>query len=470
MKRIYLKRIFTLTAAFLVFALNLSSISVSAYSFTPISGYDDEGNIVELSIKSEAVYMINMDSGETIVDIDSNSQRIPASLTKIMTAILLLDEFDGDSDKLESTIYSAGSEAFDELYGTGASTADIQPYEEVNCLDLLYALMLPSACEAANIIAIGISGSLEDFTELMNEKAAELGMNDTHFSCAHGLDTENNYTTCQDVAKMCLYAVNSYPLFNEVVSTYSYTMSATDYHTDGTDIYNTNLTLLSSSNYYDSDICGIKTGTLEEAGRCFASYASYDGVRYLTVTMGAPLEKTDEDTEKGEADSSSIYAADTVYYNLIDHINLYEWAYEYIDELKLVDSNSEVREAKVEYGEDGRDYVALKPAEDFSVYFPSYISEDEITREITVYDNIVAPVYQGDQLGVMTLSYQGEVIAEIPLVATESVNRSAVSENVAVAKAFPSSNEFKIALCVIAIFIIIFVIVHIVRVQNRYKK
>jgi D-alanyl-D-alanine carboxypeptidase (penicillin-binding protein 5/6) len=451
-------------------SVTFGSITAEAFNFTPVTGYDSDNNLVELSLNSEAAYMFNMDTGDVIVDINSDEERVPASLTKIMTAIVLLDEFGGDEDKLKSTKYSAGSEAFDELYGTGASTADIQPNEEVTCYDLLCALMLPSACEAANVIAIGISGSIEKFVDRMNEKAAELELNHTHFSNAHGLWGDDHYSSCADIAKMCTYALDTYPVFVDVVSMNDYTMSPTDYHPDGTYIYNTNSMLSSSSLYYYAACRGIKTGTLELAGRCLASYAVSDGKRYMIVTMGAPLEKSEEDEEKGEENPSSVYAADTVYYNIIDHINLYEWAFNWLEETEFVDSNSELCEAKVEYGEDSRDYVTLKPESDYKKYWPTYISTDEVEQEIEVYDNVVAPVYAGDQLGLLTLKYEDEVIAEIPLVATESVARSKTAEKAAVAKAFPHSAEFKAAVCLIIGFAVIFTLIHIVRVQRKYMK
>ena len=140
-----LKRISAALCMVVFVSIQLCGITAEAFNFEPVKGYDEDGNTIPLSLYSESVYMFNMDTGDVIIDVNSNEQRVPASLTKIMTAIVLLDEFDGDENKLKSTKYSAGTEAFDELYGTGASTADIQPNEEVTCYDLLCALMLPSA-------------------------------------------------------------------------------------------------------------------------------------------------------------------------------------------------------------------------------------------------------------------------------------------------------------------------------------
>lgn len=290
---------------------------------------------------------------------------MPASLTKIMTAVVLLDKFKGDEQKLKDTYYSAGSEAFDELYDTGASTADIQPGEEVSCYDLLAALLIPSSCEAANIIALNVSDSITGFTDLMNEKAEKLGMENTHFSNAHGLWAQQNYSSCKDMATLCEYAISKYQVFRDIVCLPSYHMASTSYHSDGTDIYNTNLMLDSMTDYYYSYAKGIKTGTLDSAGRCLASYAEYEGTTYLIVTMGAPMDKLEEDVKKGEEDPDSIYGGDNVYYNLLDHINLYKWAFSSLVATDFVDKDSEVRDVKVSYG-DGIDYANLKPANGFT--------------------------------------------------------------------------------------------------------
>ncbi|SDA23724.1 D-alanyl-D-alanine carboxypeptidase (penicillin-binding protein 5/6) [Ruminococcus sp. YE71] len=468
------KQLRRVTASFLaaaMLAVSFGSVTADAFNFTPVKVEKDENdNYIKLELRSESVYMLNMDTGEVLIDIDSTKQRVPASLTKIMTAIVLLDEFGGDESKLKSTKYSAGTEAFDDIYGTGASTADIYPDEEVTCYDLLAALMIPSACEAANIIAFGMCGSVDAFADKMNAKAAELGMTDSHFSNAHGLSGDNNYTTCQDLAKACTYAIETYPVFKDIVCMNDYTMSATSVHPDGTYIYNTNYMLNPDSAYFYSYCRGIKTGTLDLAGRCLASYSVNDGSRYLIISMGAPLNKLDEDYQKGYDNPGSVYAYDTVYYNLVDHINLYQWAYSYVSSRQIVNKNSEVGEAKIEYGENGRDYVTLKPEEDFSIELPVYVEDKEIERSIEIFDNVIAPVKKGDKLGEITISYENEEVAKIPLIATDTVERSKPAERIAVAKSFKHSTQFKAALFTVIMFTVIFVTAHIVKMQRRYMK
>ena len=463
------KKITSFISFMLIIVMTIPSAVASAFEFTPTAGTDENGNAIPLNIYSESVYMINLDTGETLVDIDSERARVPASLTKVMTAVVLLEEFKDNPEGLKTTYVSAGSEAFDELYGTGASTADIQPYEEVSYYDLLAALLIPSSCEAANIIALNLADSISDFCDLMNKKAEELKMTDTHFSNAHGLFADKNYTSCKDMAVLCEYALDNFPTFKEIVAMSSYQMEATYYHSEGTLISNTNYMLRSTSKYYYSYVKGIKTGTLDSAGRCLASYATYDGNTYLIVSMGAPLEKQEEDIAKGEENPDSVYADDVVYYNLIDHINLYEWAFDTLVNTDFINTSSEVAEAEVEFGKNSN-YVTLRPAEGYTRLWPTNISTDEVTHKITISGNIVAPIEEGDVLGKMELIYEGEVLTTIDLIATSSVELATFKAKLHVASAFFKSTEFKVALLIIIIIWSVYTIIYVIKVQKKYMK
>ena len=253
-------------AAVLAAVYLCASVSAAGLSFTP-----------DFDVYSEAAYLLNLDTGEPLYQKNADKQLTPASLTKIMTAVLVLEQFANDISALSTTYVSGGYECYDELYLTGCSTADIQPGEKLSYKDLLYALMLRSACEAANIIAVNIGGSLAGFAEMMNLKAAQLGMENTHFTNAHGLFWENHYTTARDMAVLTQYAL-SLPMFAEISCSETYTMEATAYHQERL-ISHTNV-MMSKGNggdYYYEYVKGIKTGTLDEAGRCLASTAYKDG-------------------------------------------------------------------------------------------------------------------------------------------------------------------------------------------------
>lgn len=462
------KKMITFVTVFFVFVTSLSTVA-SAFQYTPTAGIDENGKPIPLELYSESVYMINLETGEELVSIDSERARVPASLTKVMTAVVLLEEFEDNFEEMKTTYVSAGSEVFDELYGTGASTADIRPHEKVSYYDLLAALLIPSACEAANIIAINIAGSINEFCDMMNEKAEELKMKDTHFSNAHGLFANKNYTSCKDMAVLCQYALDNFPYFREIVSMSSYEMEATNYHSSGSVLANTNFMLRSTSKYYYSYAKGIKTGTLDSAGRCLASYATYDGVTYLIVSMGAPMQKQEKDYEKGAENPNSVFADDVVYYNIVDHINLYEWAFDTLVTTDFVNTSSEVAEAEVEFGKNAN-YVTLKPAEGYSRLWPNNVSVEEVKQVITVADNVVAPIEEGDTLGKLELVYNGEVLTAIDLVATSDVEQATFKAKLHIAASFFKSVEFFIALAIILAIIIIYSIIYAVKVQKKYMK
>lgn len=462
------KKMITFATVFFVFVTSLSTVA-SAFQYTPTAGIDENGKPIPLELYSESVYMINLETGEELVSIDSERARVPASLTKVMTAVVLLEEFEDNFEEMKTTYVSAGSEVFDELYGTGASTADIRPHEKVSYYDLLAALLIPSACEAANIIAINIAGSINEFCDMMNEKAEELKMKDTHFSNAHGLFANKNYTSCKDMAVLCQYALDNFPYFREIVSMSSYEMEATNYHSSGSVLANTNFMLRSTSKYYYSYAKGIKTGTLDSAGRCLASYATYDGVTYLIVSMGAPMQKQEKDYEKGAENPNSVFADDVVYYNIVDHINLYEWAFDTLVTTDFVNTSSEVAEAEVEFGKNAN-YVTLKPAEGYSRLWPNNVSVEEVKQVITVADNVVAPIEEGDTLGKLELVYNGEVLTAIDLVATSDVEQATFKAKLHIAASFFKSVEFFIALAIILAIIIIYSIIYAVKVQKKYMK
>ena len=440
--------------------------------FTTFAGFASAMNFnTNVDLYSEAAYMVNLDTGEVVVSINASEERVPASLTKIMTCVVILDMFKDDLDALETTKASGGIDAFEELWGTNCSTADIQMNEEVTYIDLLHALMIPSACEAANILAINSAGSISAFVKLMNAKAVELGMTNTHFSNTHGLFPEDNYTSCEDIAKLCEYAIETYPLFCEIVSKPNYQMAATSDHPDGTTIVNTNKMLQVGSEYYYSYAKGIKTGFLDEAGRCLASYAEMDGMTYLIVTMGAPS----EDSE-----------GNSVMYNCIDHAALYKWAFSQLEFTEVLSSESEITDIDVELG-DGRTTVNLRPAKTYECLWPKTqtVSESDseeiaaykesiekitdIRKKISLNENVVAPVKEGDVLGQVELTYEGQTLAVIDLVATSSVERSTVKEKTEVAKSFTSSVQFKIVIAVVAAVVIIYFIIFFVIVNKSMK-
>ncbi len=456
------------TCFMLALLMILPTLTASAVNFKPIEKLDEKGKPVELKLRSKACCIMDPETGDSIYSLNSDKELPIATLNMLMTSLLIVEKYQ-DVQTLKGSFASAGSEAYDELYDKGAPTADIQPNEKVSYYDLLCAMLLQSSCEAANITAINMGGgNLAGFTKLMNDRAQQLGMTHTKFSSAHGFWTNGNYSTCHDIALLCKYILDHSNVIKDIVTMSEYKMSKTTQHPDGTMIYNNNVLVNDASLYYYSTVKGFKTGTTNEAGRCCASWANIDGTSYIVVTLGAPLEKLAEDEQKGEQDPGSIYAQDYIYYSLVDHINIYNWCTNYLTQSDFLNPESEIRDVKVMYGD--KDYANLRAKTGYSRMWPTYVKTEDVKREITVKDNIVAPVEVGDVLGEMKLTYNGEVIATLDLISTTQVNRSGFASKVEIAKSYFRSKVFFITLVIIIVLIALYTVIHIVRVNQKYLK
>ena len=465
--KMFKRLIAAVTAAFTM--LTAVPITASAVTFTPTNGVDDQGKPVPIYLYSKSVFMIDLDSGSPITDINSDEKLAAGYLTQLMTCAIVLDEFKGNEKRLRESYVSGDSAAYDELFNTGAPTADIQPYEEVNYYDLLVSMILCSSCEAANIVATNLCESIFEFTIRMNNRASELGMNNTSFSSPHGLFTMQNYTTAKDMSILCRYLYNNYPVFSDICSETMITLEPTEDHTEGTNIYNNNLMINPYSPYYYKNASGIKVSSQEDSGRSMVSCASEDGSTYLIVTMGAPFEKTEADIKKGQNDPDSIYGDDYVQYNILDHTSLYRWAFGSLDHVDFINPNSEITDAKVEFG-DGADYVNLKPSGGINILWPSDLETSVVKQDVTVYKNIIAPVEKGDVLGKLVLTYNGEVLKSVDLIATASIKRSKKSSTLRIAASYFRSNEFKWAVFIIVMLFSIYGIGYFLYLQLKYLK
>ena len=174
---------------------------------------------------SAAAVIAEADTGRVLYELNADEQRYPASLTKVMTVLLAVEAIERGEASLDDTV-TAGMEAIQGMYYAG-STSNIQAGEEMTLRDLMYCAMLGSANEACNIIAVHISGSLDAFVALMNERAAELGCTGTHFNNTHGLPDSDHYTTARDFTMITCEAM-AHDLFAEISGTVSYTVPATN--------------------------------------------------------------------------------------------------------------------------------------------------------------------------------------------------------------------------------------------------
>lgn len=439
------KYIAVMTAMIIISAF-FTGIYASAVSFKP-----------KFQIASEAAVMINLDKDITVYEKNATKKMYPASLTKIMTAIVVLDNV----DDLEHTKYEAPLVVFDDLYLTGALTLGYCYGEVITAKDLMYSMLVYSACESAGILAYNVGGdSIQNFVDMMNKKAEEIGCTGTHFVNPHGLHDKKQYTNAHDMALIAEYAIKNYPEFTEIACTQEYTLGATNIHDEGwRKITHSNKMMNMASEYYYPYAKGIKTGTTDESGRNLISMAENDGSRYLLVTMGAPM--YDED-------------GNDVYRNFEDQIKLYEWAFGTLSYKQIVAKGEEIAEVNVRMGSD-QDYVLLVTAESKEQLWSSDIDENQIKRDIDLsgYTNedksVDAPVTAGQKLGTYTLSLNGEEICTVDLVAQESVSLSFIDYNIKMAKNFFGSFWFRLALIILAVLIVLYAVI-VLTVSSKQRR
>ena len=241
------------------------------------------------SLYSQNAILVDNDSGKILYENGKDDKVYPASTTKVLTAMLVLENIDINS----STVVS--ETAIELPYGS--SNAALKQGEVMSIKDLLYAMMLKSGNDAANVLAEAVSGSIDEFVVLMNNKLTELGCNNSHFTNAHGYHNDNHYTTPSDMMKLLSYAIKN-EQFVEIFSTSSYTIDATNKTNSKREYQNTNRLILTKSDSYLSryyEYCiGGKTGYTDEAGRTLVAYAKKDDKNLiLGIFNASPAGSTD---------------------------------------------------------------------------------------------------------------------------------------------------------------------------------
>ncbi len=406
----------------------------------------------DFEVKSDAVLLYNLDTNNIMYEKNSDKALPPASLVKIMTAIIAIE----NTPDLE-VLVTANVTVFNDIYGKNASNADIRVGEEVRMIDLLYALILQSACESAGIIAEHVAGGNQaDFVDMMNAKAKEIGANNTYFTDPHGLDDTNQYTTAYDMFLITQYALDL-PFFTEIASTQIYEMPVTNKHSQPRNVVHTNFMLSQNlgGRYYDSTVIGLKTGTTGINTKNLVTIASDDGYNYLLVVLASPIYQD----ETGH----------TVQNSYVDTSNIYEWAFDTFQMVNIIDSSFLAREIPVSLAAADENYVIITPQETMSAFLPYDIDLDTIEKEIFATETVEAPVKKGDVLGSLELSLYGEVIATVPLVASDDVQRSAMLYTLDRLGQFFSNGYIQFSFIAIIVIIILYIF-YAVNYNKKKKK
>lgn len=414
-------------------------IFVSAFCFTNANAaYDDV--MESMQLYSDCLLLVSTDNDEVIFAKNPNKQSAPASLTKVITAIVVLE----NCTNLDA-IVTVPESCIRELDGTGSSMGGIQPGEQLSVYNLLCCLMLVSANEAATTLADYVTGGdRAKFISMMNEVVERLGCTNSHFENPHGLDHDNQYVTATDMAKFITHAM-TFPAFEEIVGRTSYVLPETNMQQSRT-IHSTNYMLNSAyKDYYCKYVKGGKTGSTSGAGRCFVAFASKDGYNYVAVALDSPFGDVDND---GVNENGSF----------LDCKEMLEWTFKNIELVAIADTTRVVGEIPVKYAKD-TDYITLSPAETVYSLVPKGTDSGSLLVELVdAPESINAPVKKGEIICKGKILYAGEVIKEIDLVANTDAKISIFAFLGSTAKSLFSSWIFRIAAIVIIVLLIILIL------------
>ena len=377
-----------------IFSCILMIAVLASMAVMPASAYTYEydGEIV-----SSSVVMKSLDTGEILYSKDADTVRYPASITKIMTYIIVAENV----TDIENERAEIKQEIISMLDGTGSSMSGLQGKigQSITIKDLLYCLMLPSGNDAALVLADYVAGSVDGFVDMMNEKAVELGCENTHFMNPHGLHDPNHYTTANDMMKISEYALGTY-MYKEISGTATYYCEGDDYP-----VYTSNKMIDENrgEDLYYPYATGGKTGFTDEAGRCLVATAEKDGYSYIVVEL--------------YADPFVSYMA-----TMTDARDLFNWAFDTFELREVAMTDVPVCNEPVKYSS-GDGNVLLSAESNFITLMPVDTKDTDI-EIIPQIEELQAPINAGDVVGTALVKYKGEDYATFNLVATETVERS----------------------------------------------
>lgn len=321
----------------------------------------------ELAVSAKAAILMHADSGRVLYEKNADEHMLIASTTKIMTAIVVLEHCELD-DLVEVDSRSAGIEG---------SSMYLKAGESYTVEDLLYGLLLVSGNDAASALALHVADSMEEFAELMNAKAAELGMTESSFKNAHGLDEEGHYSTARDMAKLAAYCMGNED-FARIAGTVSHTVGEQT-------LVNHNRLLRE----YDGCL-GLKTGYTMAAGRTLVTCAERDGARYVCVTLNDP-----DDWD--------------------DHKALYDWAFANYSFAEVIPAGLSYEVPLIS----GAEMTA--PAETEGAAYALIQNGESYDMELELPAFAFAPISEGERAGRAAACSDGQEIASVRIVYSEDV-------------------------------------------------
>lgn len=402
-------------------------------------------------LTAKAYILIDMETGQVLAEKDADAQRSPASTTKIMTALVALENANLE-DEMVASQNAINSVPYDYV------RAGIKIGEVLKLENLLDLMLITSANEASNIIAENVSkdGTMAGFTEMMNKKAAELGLTGTHFTNSSGLEEEGHYTTARDLAILARAAMQN-ETFREIVGRRDFTLPDTNLRKSSDwkigHLTYTNELLVSRSKYY-SKVTGIKTGYTEKAGLCLVSSAvNPDGLELISVILG-----TESKTLQFEESQK-----------------LLEYGFRNFSKRELVKKGEFVGRYEVADAVDGKKLdVVTNGSLSYIVPLDQEEFKNTVTKNPEIFEPFTAPIAQGQVVGKIEYKYNNELIGSVDLIANEAIEKTTIAILRDKYKEIISDEKFirgvKLAGIAIVAIIILGIIIRIIRKRNNRRK
>lgn len=354
-------------------------------------------------ITSKAYVLYNPDSDQVIESINGDAKMYPASLTKMLTALVAYEM----CEDLDNEIITVSENAIKSIYGTGSSTAGLKIGEKVTVRQLLYLLIMPSGNDAANVIAEHFCGDNETFAQIMNQKAKEIGMVNSHFANPHGLHDNNHYTTAKDLALLA-DAYSEVDTLYEIANTLLFVMPATNKQPER-EIKTTNFLMIDGSGYFYAYADGLKTGNTDKAGRCLAASAKKDGLRFICILLDCPEVWRGKNYIRSE---------------FLEAAEVFEYAFNNFEYVKIAEKGTKIGANSV-YETFNKKVDVLLSDDVFSI-LPNGtdLSKLEIVYNLDNLDddNLLIPnITKGEKLGTANLYLNGNLLAKTNVISGNTV-------------------------------------------------
>ncbi len=421
----------------------------------PAAGAVEYRGVEPLTLEATAAVLIDMDSDQVLFEQNADEQRYPASITKVMTVLLVLEAISRGELSLD-TVVTVSAAALD---GLPADASHANPRlvlgEQISVKDLLYCTMVRSANEGANALALTVAGDMASFVERMNQRAQELGMTGTHFANPNGLHDPNHYSTARDIYRVCKEAMG-HSIFREIVGTGQYQVPATNLTAPRT-LYTTNglLARYSYPGYVYSGTIGIKTGNTGEAGHCLASAVTRKNHTLVAVVLGA-----------GEDVNAAGQV--TLRKHFSESIRLYDWGFDNFSAATLVDAEEWRKELPLRFSLQTA-HVIVQPKESINVLIPGEYDPEKLELREDLGEYAFAPISAGQVLGTLTAVYNGQEYGTVELAAVNGVELSPFLAFVDSVNSF-FGNRFVQVLLIVSLFFLALGVVRRIRNNRRLIK